>query len=695
MKNKQISKVLKVLSVTALSSMFALSTFSSGAHAATGDATVTPSTPQAQFVTAAKVPTSTPIKHVVVIFQENISFDHYFGTYPYALNPAGVPQFHAKPGTPLVNNLLTPKDYNGTQPDISKENLLSENPNSSNPARLERSQAITSGMDHSQGPEIASTDGGKMDKFLSTTGRENKLVMNYYDGNTVTGLWNYAQNFAMDDNSFGTQYGPSTPGALNLISGDTTGASAFTGNSTTTSSPTTSSALNSDGTVVGDSDPFYDNASNPKYPTLKMSDNKINVGNLLNDKGVTWGWFQGGFADTTASSKNAAGNTVSDYSAHHEPFQYYKSTSNPTHAAPSSVDNIGENGPANHQYDLTNFWQAVNNGNMPSVSFLKAKMSQDGHSGYSGPLDEQKFLVDTINKLEKSPDWNSTAVVIAYDDSDGWYDHVFSPSNGVKTATGQTGYGMRQPFLVISPYAKQNYVDHTLTDQTSILKFIEDNWSLGRIGGNSLDNQAGSILNMFDFSKNAKLAPKVFLNDQTGEVTSTAPTFPDLGTYAKQIDYLTNNEVIHGFKDGTFKPTSDVSRVQVVNMILKQKGIDPSKVSAPNPGFKDVQPGDPNYQAIAVAAKLGFIKGEKDGKFDPYGHVTRGQLAAILTRAYNLTGKSDSQFKDVKNGNSFYDAINALSANKIIKGFDDGTFRPYEAVSRGQFAVFLYNYLNK
>ncbi len=172
---------------------------------------------------------------------------------------------------------------------------------------------------------------------------------------------------------------------------------------------------------------------------------------------------------------------------------------------------------------------------MPAVSFLKAPAYQDGHAGYSDPLDEQTFLVNTINQLEKSSAWSSTAVIIAYDDSDGWYDHVVAPivspsqssadaltSSGLcgKTAAnvyeGRCGYGPRLPLLVISPYAKQNYVDHALTDQSSILRFIEDNWQVGRIGDHSFDAIAGSLNGFFDFHSRQSNKP-LFLDPATGE----------------------------------------------------------------------------------------------------------------------------------------------------------------------------------
>ncbi|WP_419881662.1 phospholipase C [Peribacillus sp. B-H-3] len=494
MKRFQFVKAINVMSAAALGTMLAMSP---AVHAEEKNS---------------KGETKTPIKHVVVIFGENVSFDHYFGTYPYALNVKGEPKFTPKANTPDVNNLLTPKDYNKTQPDISKINLMTDNPNTSNPARLDRSQAMTADMDHNYHDEIAAANAGKMDNFVSGTGKGSRQVMDYYDGNTVTALWNYAQNFAMSDNSFGTGYGPSTPGALNLISGETHGASLFD----KTGKEVKTDILNEyeNRTVTGDPNPHLDTASTGV--TAQMDETNKNAGDLLNEKGVTWGWFQGGFADPAAKHKNIGGADVTDYSPHHEPFQYYKSTANPDHKAPSSPDMIGKSDQANHQYDMKDFWKTVDAGKMPSVSYLKAPMYQDGHAGYSDPLDEQQFIVNTINHLQKTPEWKDTAVVVAYDDSDGWYDHVYAPDNGQTVESGKAGYGPRLPLLVVSPYAKSNYVDHTLTDQTSILRFIEDNWSLGRIGGESLDAKAGSLENMFDF-KNKPSNKKLFLNEETGQ----------------------------------------------------------------------------------------------------------------------------------------------------------------------------------
>ena len=491
--------------------------------------------------------TGTPIKHVVVIFQENVSFDHYFGTYPYAANTDGS-TFHAKSGTPTVNGL-----YNSITPSGPTGPLLTANPNLSNPQRLSHSQALTCDQDHAYTAEQQAVDNGKMDKFVQNTGNGAcpGVVMDYYDGNTTTALWNYAQNFAMSDNNYDTTFGPSTPGALNLVSGNNGGGYAVNPTTGVTEpDPGTVSSLNSSGlgTIYGDLDPAYDNCSDGSHvatsPVGVMTGQ--NVGDLLNAKQVTWGWFQGGFAPTGTNSAgyavcgsthtNIGGATIADYSPHHNPFQYYKSTANPKHLPPSSEAAIGRTDQANHQYDLSYFAQTLKHGNMPAVSFLKAAEYQDGHAGYSDPLDEQTFLVNTINEIERSKYWPSTAIVVAYDDSDGFYDHqppviVNGSNTSADTAIcaaapitlgsfpDRCGYSQRLPLVVISPWTRSNYVSHNLINTASITKFIEDNWLRGtRISG-SYDAGSGSLDapgGVLDFGTFPNFRPLI-LNPTTGQ----------------------------------------------------------------------------------------------------------------------------------------------------------------------------------
>jgi phospholipase C len=492
------------------------------------------------------VETATPIKHLVVIFQENISFDHYFGTYPYATNPSGEPAFVPAPGTPEVNGL---NDF-----------LLRDNPNLSNPAngagasnpfRLDRTQAATADQDHDYTPEQEAFDHGLMDAFPVSVGTPGPppsgggifatdgLTMGYYDGNTVTAYWNYAQRYAMSDNSYDTNFGPSTDGAVNLISGQLNGVIQDV-------NPGGSTIDDGNGglTLISDADPVGDVCSTTTGERVQFGGK--NIGDLLNEKHITWGFFEGGFnlsivnANTSTGCSRSTTSAVTktkkaDYIPHHQPFQYYVSTANPTHVRPTSTAMIAHQGDAaNHQYDIQDFFTAVSAGNFPAVSYLKAPGFEDAHAGYSDPLDDQNFVVTTINFLEKQPDWDSTAVIIAYDDSDGWYDHqigaIVNSSEtaadmlhatgicgdgkhilpgidpGTRHAQGRCGYGPRLPLLVISPWARHNHVDHRMTDQTSVLRFVEDNWLRGeRVGKGSFDTIANPIDGMFDFGfpKNA------------------------------------------------------------------------------------------------------------------------------------------------------------------------------------------------
>src|SRR6204780_523940 len=240
--------------------------------------------------------TATPIKPLVVIFGENISFDHYFATYPHATNPAGEPQFHAAPGTPSVNGL--------------NHGLLTRNPNllnsqvngkgATNPFRLDRSEAATSDQDHDYTPEQLAFDHGLMDAFPASVGTAGPppsgapifattgLTMGYYDGNTVTAYWNYAQHYAMSDNSYDSTFGPSTPGAINLASGQTNGVIDNV-NGTGNVVDDGSGGL----TLYSDADPVGDTCSTSTGNTVQLGG--TNIGDLLNQAGLSWGFFEGGF----------------------------------------------------------------------------------------------------------------------------------------------------------------------------------------------------------------------------------------------------------------------------------------------------------------------------------------------------------------------------------------------------------------
>jgi phospholipase C len=597
----------------------------------------------------------TPIRHVVEIFQENVSFDHYFGTYPDAANSDGQ-TFHALPHTPAVDG-LTPATSPSLPPRLRHgASLLNSNPNSALPKRLDSDAVglagdpggqLTCDQDHNYSDEQKAFDGGLMDKFVESVGTgggktpfgapcDKETVMDYYDGNTVTGLWNYAQHYAMSDNSYSPTFGPSSPGAINLASGDTGNVDmTHTANNpsiATSTAPNADLTANGEGGYVltSDAQPYWDDCSTRDAVALLGR----NIGDELNEAGLSWGWFEGGFRPTISyeSALEATGhdgqststfvpdefkaaefqksvphasnqglcNAVSpvgkalggtgqygykdDYIPHHEPFQYYASTANPHHLTlptngegrdtlaglatigtdtQSYVNGEPQFDTPNHNYDMGDFNQLIAaisarqlpSSALPAVSFLKAPGYEDGHAAYSDPADEQEFIAHTIDEIMKTPDWAHTAIVINYDDSDGWYDHAnpgvinpsLSPADNLtntvlsgatsgqcgpdpQTATplggeqGRCGFGPRLPMIVVSPYAKRNYVDHDLSDQASTINFVEYNWGLPGIAGSfdqalaktdEAEHAPFDLAGMFAFGAR-RPESSLFLNPATG-----------------------------------------------------------------------------------------------------------------------------------------------------------------------------------
>jgi phospholipase C len=566
-------------------------------------------------VSANTIKTATPIKHLVVIFNENRSFDHYFGHYPIAANPPGEPAFTAAKGTPTPNNYISNPELLTQNPNLNlANNTGGPNTGATNPFRIDRAQFNTAGQNHSYTPEQEAFDNGAGDLFPKDVGSGSSgtsfgltssafgtrgQTMGYFDGNTVTALWNYAQNYAMNDNSWSDTFGPSTPGLLEMFAGNNNG---IVPTLTPTATKASTNAL-PDGTtgftngfsLIGDIDPTMDVCS-PQSPAFfalgglttgggtTVASTAPSIGGALKAAGIPFGSFVGGFdlatvnangstgcAGVTADPTTGApvfsptnkgrstvspntGSTQSDYVQHHIWFQYFAATANPNHTRPASTAEIGHDGPANHAYDLNDMIALLKAGtSLPSVSFVKMAGFQDEHPGNSNALDAQAGIVNLVNLIQESPDWSSTAVIIAYDDSDGWYDHAFiqpttrasfnatadqingpglcgiegaagtSQPTGVNglPVNGRCGPGMRQPFVVISPWAKKNFVDHTFTTQASIPQFIEDNWLNGvRLGSGSYDAQTGSIMNMFNF--NQIFGTKLILDPTMGTVVSSS-----------------------------------------------------------------------------------------------------------------------------------------------------------------------------
>jgi len=439
----------------------------------------------------------TPIQHTIIVYQENISFDHYFGTFGHgsAGIPAGVQLFHTTPsGTQL--GPYAPFRLDGT------------------------SQSATCDVDHEYWDMVGMANGGAMDRYLqygndltepnpSTPGTcpsfetnpaGPALALGYYEGTSgdpsapLQNYWRLASQYTLADNFFSGMYGPSTPGAQWLV--------AATAN------------------TVGDPNPAGDVCNDYGGPFMPQQDIP-NLGAEASAQGVSWAWFQGGFGSCVTAA--SAG-----YSPHHDPFQYFRSTADLTHAwAWNPRMNFPE--PDRHQRDLQVFDAALAGSpiggvvaRLPQISWVKAPKPADGHPAYSSPVADDAFIGDLVSRVQASPYWKHTAIFVTFDETGGWWDHVAPPVpadphfaplvNGYPNISGcqypgmggpcgEAGFGPRLPLLVISPFAKRQTVDHDLMDTSSLAKWVESTYQLPPLGvwGNR-DLNAGDLRGAFDFS---------------------------------------------------------------------------------------------------------------------------------------------------------------------------------------------------
>ena len=445
-------------------------------------------------VTAAGSAARSPIEHTIIVYQENISFDHYFGTFPGVDGiPAGASQSHSPSAT-----------YS--------------------PFRLDgRTQDVTCDVDHGYADMIKMADHGAMDMFTqlgndkaegptvsgspTCPSLENQpsgpaLSLGYYDGSAgdpsapLGDYWSLASHYTLADNFFQGVYGPSTPGAEWLV--------AATNN------------------TDGDPNPNGD-VCDLDYAGSMPQHDIPNLGEEASANGVSWAWFQGGFHGCT-------GGTLSGYSAHHDPFQYFSSTADLSHtyAMDPKLDYAD---PSRHQRDLSVLYDALGetaiNGTvpqLPSVSWVKAGTPSDGHPHNSGPAEDDAFMAGLVNRVKASRYWGHTAIIVAFDETGGWWDHVAPPqatgdyhfatwSGTSPNTTGgcqypgipgancaEAGFGPRMPVLVISPHARKHFIDHDQLDTSSLANWVEWNYGLPALGvWGGRDANAGSLLGAFDF----------------------------------------------------------------------------------------------------------------------------------------------------------------------------------------------------
>jgi phospholipase C len=363
------------------------------------------------------------IQHIVIIMQENRSFDSYFGTYPGA---DGIPGLAGNPGTvPCV-----PDPSSGTCVKPYHDTSL-----------------VNIGGPHGQAIVARDIDGRKMDGFLSLPGGSFYLqswlshdVMGYHTKNEIPNYWKYARSFVLQDHMFESVNSWSLPSHQYMVSGWSAQCTSAT-------------------------DPMSCSNDSLNYPPSHIANAWTDITYLLYRHHVSWGYYvfpgtQPDCADDKVTCKALPQNAATP------------SIWNPL---PAFTD-VRQDGQLGHIQPIQNFYVAARQGHLPNVTWIDPADAVSEHPPASVRVGEN-YVTGLINTIMKGPDWRSTAIFLAWDDWGGFYDHVAPPS------VDQNGYGLRVPGLVISPYARQGYIDHQTLSFDAYLKFIEDDF----LGGARLD----------------------------------------------------------------------------------------------------------------------------------------------------------------------------------------------------------------
>ncbi|HKT73535.1 MAG TPA: acid phosphatase [Steroidobacteraceae bacterium] len=219
--------------------------------------------------------------------------------------------------------------------------------------------------------------------------------------------------------------------------------------------------------------------SNPAGATTLPPQTQTTIGDLLSRRGVSWAWYAGSWKAATADGTQANGATRNviytpstprgspDFQAHHHPFNYYAAFDPVAHAAARAA----------HLRDYDQLVADAAAGNLPAVTFYKPQGNFNQHEGYANLDDGDNHVADLIGKLQQSPQWQHMVIVVTYDEFGGVWDHVPAPKGDL------LGPGTRIPALIISPYAKHGYVDHTQYDTASILRLITRRYALPPLPG--------------------------------------------------------------------------------------------------------------------------------------------------------------------------------------------------------------------
>ncbi|KDB07285.1 acid phosphatase [Burkholderia sp. lig30] len=461
---------------------------------------------------------------VVVIYAENRSFDNLYGTFPGAnglqnVTAASVRQ-KDRDGTPLATlptiwGGLTAK---GVTPAIT-EAMTANLPNApfaiDDPAGFNTPMSVTTrDLWHRFYENQMQIDGGRNDMFAAWADSGGLVMGHYTAGASKLPLWKIAQRYTLADNFFMGAFGGSflnhqylicacapvypnadkspASGLISIVNPDgrslkvagNSPASALAG------APkfANSGNLTPDFYAINTMQPAYQPSGNkppasgdttladPLLPTTLPPQTQQNIGDLLTHAGVSWAWYGGAWGQALQAARSGTPGVIygpnltsPNFQPHHQPFNYY------ANQAPGSVNR------AQHLLDGgvdgAAFIRAIDAGTLPQVAFYKPQGNLNAHPGYTDVASGDQHVADVIAHLEASPQWKNMVVIVTYDENGGFWDHAAPPKGD------RWGPGTRIPAIIVSPFAKQGFVDHTQYDTASILRFITRRFALPRLPG--------------------------------------------------------------------------------------------------------------------------------------------------------------------------------------------------------------------
>ncbi len=421
------------------------------------------------------------IAHVIIIYQENWSFDSLFGTFPGAngLANAGaaVRQVDAddKP-----YETLPPAIDNRKRPPVPDPRIPAGLPVAPFDLTRHIAPGDTAGNPvHRFYQQQLQINGGKMDKFVAYSG-VGALAMSYYDATNLP-VGKLAQEYVLADNFFHAAFGGSFLNHAWLICACTPH---------WPNAPASLRAeIDANGRLVKDGDVSPDGyivntayTVNTPHPAAITDRARLvpnltlpTIGDRLDEKGISWAWYSGGWNDAVAGRAHPI------FQYHHQPFAYFAKWADGTAAK------------VTHLKDEEDFLRDLKERRLPAVSFVKPLGPDNEHPGYANLTAGQEHVAQLVRAVMASQYWAKSAIIITYDENGGRWDHVPPPM------IDRWGPGTRVPTIIVSPWAKRRFVDHTLYDTTSILKLIETRWALQPL--QTRDAAANDLTNTFDFSR--------------------------------------------------------------------------------------------------------------------------------------------------------------------------------------------------